>query len=152
MKNERISDFMKKTLFILLVVLAAPILADDYENGKKALKEKNYSEAVKLLNKACDGGSGGACYTLGVLYNFGQGVKRDFDTGSKLHGKAAELLTKECDSGSGESCFILGRMYFSGMKPVKKSWTHAKELYKKACDLKHQKACSEYDKEFNNKK
>ena len=113
---------------------------------------KDASKAVGLLKKSCDGGSGGGCYSLGVMHRFGQGVKQDPAESSKLHGKAAELLKKSCDGGSGQSCYTLGRMYFEGAGPLKRSPTRAKELYHKACGLNHQKACEDYDAEFNLKK
>jgi TPR repeat protein len=45
------------------------------DDGMIAYKNKNIKEAVSLWTKACDGGNFLGCYNLGILYEYGDGVK-----------------------------------------------------------------------------
>ena len=66
------------------------------------------------------------CIRLGVSYENGNSVKRDYS-------KAAELYQKACDIGTVIGCAYLGNLYRKG-SGVKLDYSKAFELFKKACD------------------
>jgi len=52
-------------------------------------------------------GNANGCYSLGFLYDNGQGVNQDYI-------KAAELFKKSCDMGYANGCYSLGLLYDNG--------------------------------------
>jgi TPR repeat protein len=66
-----------------------------YNNGE--IVAQNYTKAVELFTKACDGGHTVGCNNLGVSYHEGKGVVQN-DT------KAIELFTKACNGGDELGC------------------------------------------------
>ena len=115
---------------------AKSIAESKMAEGFAAIKNKQYDNAFKLFNEACDLGNGGSCYNLGLMYKKGDGVKQD-----KF--KAVELYRKACDLGNGDGCNNLGVMYSKG-EGIRQDIKKAKELYGKACDLKVEVGCENY--------
>jgi len=66
------------------------------------------------------------CTNLGITYQNGEGVAKDF-------GKAAQLFQKACDNREMFGCNNLGNIYYNGYG-VAKDIYKAMELYQKACD------------------
>ena len=109
---------MKK--FIVLLVCAVVLLVGDksgiessfgaektYEQGKAFYDNKEYDKAFESFKKACDGGNMRACFNLGAMYEYGNGVEKNEQ-------KAAELYKKACDGGEMFGCGTLGAMYANG--------------------------------------
>ena len=128
---------MKK--FIVLLVCVVVLLVGDksgtqssfgaektYEQGKAFYDNKEYDKAFESFKKACDGGNMRACFNLGAMYEYGNGVEKNEQ-------KAAELLKKACDGGNMRGCYNLGLMYADG-DGVETDFSKAAELLKKACD------------------
>jgi len=71
-----------------------------YQYGKGVTTDLD--KAVRLYQKACDGGEAEGCFNLGSAYFNGDGVARDID-------KAMKLFQKACDGGDMEGCNVLQR-------------------------------------------
>lgn len=109
--------------------------------------EKEYHDAFDYAKKGCETNvkreeaykadvSQVNCLVVGVLYEFGEGVRQDY-------AKAVEYYKKGCDLGYAAPCEGLGNLYMEG-KGVPRNRSSAKRLFGKACDLGEQKACNKY--------
>ena len=87
---------MKK--FLVLLVCAAVLLV-----GYIVL-DRSGIESSFVAKKACDSGNMRACFNLGIMYEYGNGVEKDFS-------KAAELFKKACDGGDMNGCRSLDTIY-----------------------------------------
>jgi tetratricopeptide (TPR) repeat protein len=63
--------------------------------GYQYEQEKNYTEAAKCYQKAAQGGYAVAQYNLGLLYEFGYGVKKSKQEAKKWYQKAAAQGRRE---------------------------------------------------------
>ena len=63
--------------------------ASDLEEGSKAYEKQDYTQALPLFEKACNGGSAIGCSILGVMHAKGQGVKQDLAKAFQLTKKLA---------------------------------------------------------------
>ena len=139
------------------------------ENGraKDAAKARNY------YRKGCELNDGVACYSLGSMYEKGEGGVQDSAKAIDLLGKACDLngetctragillveqrqsakakkfFEKGCGLDSGTACLNLGWLYYYG-QGAKQDYGKAKELAGKACDLGIQDGCAAY-KNLKNK-
>ena len=117
---------------------------------------------------ACSKGDPSACNRIAILYESGNGVKKNFP-------KAKQYYKKSCELGSGEGCEHLAQIlirekdYHSASKyylegcnfnnsnacsdlahlfekgnGTKLNYSQAKKYHKKACDLGNQKSCEIY--------
>ncbi len=98
----------------------------NYEEGRRLDRQKQYAAAKTLWEKACDGGELIACTDLGVLYVEGQGVKRDY-------AQAKSIFEKSCNAGELYGCTCLGAIYEHG-KGVRRDYSQARALEEKACN------------------
>jgi hypothetical protein len=78
------------------------------------------------LADGCRGGDLRACYDLGVRYQTGEGVRRNFRT-------AAALFEHACSGGDTYGCNGLGRLHENG-HGVRRDAARALSLYRQACD------------------
>lgn len=101
------------------------ILGLDYYDGRNG-KTKNYTEAVKLFQKAAEQGNVKAQNHLGFCYRKGHGVTRDDVEAIRWYRKAAE-------NGNATAMNNLGVCYENGFG-VTKNLTDAKYWYQKAAD------------------
>jgi hypothetical protein len=53
--------------------------------------KQDYSKAVELFTKACDGGEAKACFWLGIMCEKGKGVQQDITKALELYAKAYEM-------------------------------------------------------------
>lgn len=102
--------------------------------GAKSYKEKDFTQAKKYFEKACDLKENSGCFNLGVLYYQGQGVEKNLK-------KAASFYTKACDLNYSNGCHLLGNLYYSG-QGVSQNTNKALQYYSKACDLKYAEGCA----------
>ncbi|MGN8492303.1 tetratricopeptide repeat protein [Helicobacter pylori] len=65
-----------------------------FDLGVKSIEAKDYIQAKKYFEKACDLNNGSGCGTLGFLYGMGKGVEKDLI-------KAAYFYSKACDLNNG---------------------------------------------------
>jgi len=102
---------------------------DAYENG-------DYSKTFKEFKIAAKQGDVLGKYAMGVMFERGQGVKKNYFQAVKLYKKAAR-------AGITDAQYNLGLMYFDG-RGVRQSNSKAKEWFGKACDNQSQKGCEAY--------
>ena len=112
--------------------------------GKIYYIEESFAESKRYFEIACEKINakqdkelkGKSCYSLGIYYTEGKGVRQDFH-------KAFAYYKKSCDLGEAGGCNDLGVFYSKG-KGVKQNKTIAKQYYGKACDLGSQIGCDNY--------
>jgi hypothetical protein len=127
---------LKKILMVLL--LAGFVYANDLDKGFEAAGKNDFKTAVELFSKACNEVNAIGCYSLGVMYENGQGVRQDYF-------KAVELYSSACDGGISEGCNNLGVSYRNG-QGVRQDNEQALKYYGKACDMKNEIGCKNYSK------
>lgn len=99
---------MKKLsqIMVCLVVLGSvsTSFADAYQDGENAAKNKSYSDAVALFEKACNNGNAQGCFQLGTLYEKGEGVVQN-------KYKAVALYAQACNGGESHGCSNMAMTY-----------------------------------------
>ncbi|MGL2443085.1 tetratricopeptide repeat protein [Helicobacter pylori] len=80
--------------------MAKPNPKELFDLGVKSIEAKDYIQAKKYFEKACDLNNSGGCGALGMLYEFGQGVEKNLT-------KAAYFYSKACKLGFQKTCEIL---------------------------------------------
>ena len=120
------NTLLKKMMVALLSLgIGQAAWADDTLNvGEVAQKE---------MLQLAEAGDVELQFSLGVMYEHGEGVRQDYAEAVRWYRKAAE-------QGQAESQYNLGLMYEKG-KSVPKNRKVAKEWYKKACDNGLQQGC-----------
>jgi TPR repeat protein len=103
------------------------------ELGGRSSVANDFSKAVLYWNKACDGGRGDSCDSLGQLYDAGKDVTHD-------PALAVSLYQKACAKDYMYGCLNLGAMYEQG-DGVAKDINQAFTLFRKACDGGEARAC-----------
>lgn len=86
--KEQIVKYMSVCLWLVLSGVIAS--ANDFDDGAGAVKAHDYKSAKRSFERSCEGGSAEGCYSLGLLYYNGQGVKQDYGKARKLFRKARE--------------------------------------------------------------
>ncbi|MDZ5287654.1 tetratricopeptide repeat protein [Helicobacter pylori] len=81
-------------------LMAEPNPKELFDLGVESYKAKDYIQAEKYFEKACDLNNGVGCKNLGFLYECGEGVEKDLT-------KAAYFYSKACKLGSQEACEAL---------------------------------------------
>ncbi|WQV25538.1 SEL1-like repeat protein [Helicobacter pylori] len=71
-----------------------------FDQGVKSDKAKDYIQAKKYFEKACNLNYGGGCGALGDLYDDGKGVEKNLI-------KADQYISKACKLGDQEACEAL---------------------------------------------
>lgn len=103
--------------------------------AKALYEDRQYVAAIPLLDKSCTAGSSDACEKLGLVYEEGKGVSKDYS-------QALALYSKACDAGNADGCNGLGTMYDVG-RGVAKDDANAVALYTKACDAGSAEGCTD---------
>jgi len=99
----------RKLLLILIVVLASVVTvrAGPYEDAFVAYQRGDYVEAMKFYRLLAEGGSSYARRALGIMYDMGQGVPRNFAEAMKWYRRAA-------DQGDAQAQNNVGLLLFTG--------------------------------------
>jgi uncharacterized protein len=115
-------------LAALLMTVATPqaATAGPFDVALAAAEQGNYVTALRLWRSLADRGDADAQYNLGVMYNNGDGVPRDYAEAMKWHRKAA-------DQGNGNAQFHLGFMYDHG-RGMPQSSAEAAKWYRLAAN------------------
>lgn len=74
----------------LLLALATPAAAQDFDAGWEAYVRGDYDDALRVFLVWADQGDADAQYRLGVMYDLGQGVAQDDAEAAKWYRAAAE--------------------------------------------------------------
>ena len=109
-----------------------------FQQGLEATARDDYQTAFKLWLPLAEQGYSSAQYNLGVMYQYGRGVKQD-------DFEAVKWFSKAADQGNENAQFMLGMSYLLG-KGVQVNKFLAKEWLGKACDNGEQKGCKYYAK------
>ncbi|HEX9769566.1 MAG TPA: tetratricopeptide repeat protein [Kiloniellales bacterium] len=97
---------LKPGLIALLLAFAGPASAD-VERGWQAFLDGDYVTALAELEPFAEAGDATAQYYLGVLYDHGEGVVRNYQTATAWYEKAAA-------QGHRDAQFNLGMIYYNG--------------------------------------
>ena len=118
-----------KSWLVAVVVstsLADSLAAGPLDDGQAAYDRGNYATALLLWRPLAEQGDASAQYSLGVMYDHGQGVPRNYSEALAWFRKAAEL-------GHAGAQYNLGVMYADG-QGVDMDAKRAAEWYRKAAD------------------
>lgn len=86
-----------KSIILGVLLLASTLSADLVDDGFKEHNNGNYTKAVELFGKTCDGGYAEACSYLGLMYVTGDGVSADKSI-------AKDFFEKACTAGGNGGC------------------------------------------------
>ncbi len=92
---------------LLLLTLAAPVYANDFQEGLDAIHETNYDKALEKLMPLAEHGHPAAQYNIGVMHEWGNGVPKDNSAALKWYKRSAERFHKDAQNN-------LGAMYSKG--------------------------------------
>ncbi|GAA7481385.1 hypothetical protein HpBHB17_08840 [Helicobacter pylori] len=81
-------------------LMAEPNPEELFDLGVKSIEAKDYIQAKKYFEKACDLNNGSGCGVLGFLYGSGKGVEKNLI-------KADQYFSKACKLGNQKACEIL---------------------------------------------
>ncbi|WP_310440638.1 hypothetical protein [Sulfuricurvum sp.] len=95
---------MKKSMGFIITAVVSVCFADTLDEGKIALEQKRYFDAVEAFTKACESGNGIGCYNLGVMYEKGEGIAQN-------KYKASTLYTQACRANVGLGCSSMALSY-----------------------------------------
>jgi len=93
--------------FLSLLTVAGVItscFADSYQDGQKAFSEKNYADAITYFTKSCESGNAKGCFSLGNMYENGEGTAQN-------KYQAVALYTQACRSGEPLGCGNMALRY-----------------------------------------
>lgn len=94
----------KMLMGMVFVGTFSTCFADALQEGKTALENKMYDKAAALLEKSCASGNPQGCFTLGSLYEKGDGVAQN-------KYKAVALYTQACRGGEALGCSNMAMTY-----------------------------------------
>ena len=100
--------------------------APEYQLGKKAYSEKNYTEALSSWKKAAEKGNMAAMRDIGNLYYDGNGVEKN-------ETEAVNWYKKAADKGNDSAMNLLGISYYYGDGVIKNN-IEALYWYKKSAE------------------
>ena len=78
--HSGIKASVKLTLIVILqIALSFPSLtvAQTLEEGKAAYNAKDFTQAMAILKPLAEGGNSEAQVTVGIMYDYGQGVEKN---------------------------------------------------------------------------
>ena len=99
-------------------------------------QSKNKSRTDEPSDNSCNESEAESCFSLGMMYYRGDGVRKD-------HFQAIEYFRKACALDDSLGCVYLAVMYTNG-EGVRQNKSKALELFGKACDLKSEIGCNNY--------
>lgn len=159
------NSFLFLLLCIFILLQWSSVWAANYEEGKKAYLDKDYEKALSILKPLAEQGDSQAQVTLGLMYDFGHGVRKDateaiewyikaaeqgipvvqHDVGVKYfqgHGveqnylKAAYWWEQSANAGLADSQFNLGLLYYRGIG-LEVDYQKASSLFISASEQDH---------------
>ncbi len=100
--------------------------AADFSAGYKAYQRGDYVTALQIFRQLADQGNARAQFSLGVMYNKGQGMTQDYAEAMRWYRKAA-------DQDYVLALYNLGLMYSKG-QGVPQDYAEAARWYRKAAE------------------
>ena len=94
-------------LCLALGLLASPVAAQSYEAGRQAYVSGDYAEAAQIWRVMAGQGDASSRYSLGFLFEQGQGVSRDLSKAAYWYELAARqgyalAHSGTCGTGGGD--------------------------------------------------
>jgi uncharacterized protein len=101
--------FMKRLIpaILILILVSAPALADDFQDGMDAIHSLDYEKALEFLMPLAEQGHATAQYNIGVMYEWGDGFSQNNSEAIKWYKRSAEGFNKDAQNN-------LGAMYSKG--------------------------------------
>ena len=112
---------------LLLAALAGTAVAGPYEGAIAAYERGDYATTLRLLRPLAEQGLAAAQYSVGIMYDRGDGVPQSYVQAAKWYRLAAE-------QGLAEAQFNLGNMYRKG-EGVPQDYAGAVKWYRQAAEL-----------------
>ena len=86
-----------------LQVIASNIEERTYQKGELVFEENTprarlfiiYQGRVELFKKSCNANYGLGCYNVGLMYEYGEGVRQKFSTAREYFGYACDLKVED---------------------------------------------------------
>jgi TPR repeat protein len=114
------------TIIILFLSLVAPVAAGPFEDAAAAYDKGDYATALQLFQPLADEGFSPAQFIIGLMYEQGQGVTKNYSEAMRWFRKAA-------DQGNSGAQLGLGAMFSKG-EGVPKDNAEAAKWYRLAAD------------------
>ena len=156
------------TGLLLCALYTLPAWSQSFEDGRTAYQDKEYKKALAILKPLAEEGDSQAQVTVGIMYDYGQGVDKDPEEAMKWYIKAAEQgipvvqhdvgvkyfqgmgvkqdyekaaywWEQSANAGLADSQFNLGLMYYRGLG-LNKDYQKAADLFRKAAEQNHSHA------------
>jgi len=118
-----------RLLIVMLCLLVAPIWAQNHNNGTVLTQPADFTTSLSQLRKMAEQGQAIAQYNLGIIYEYGRGVKRNDVEAVKWYKKASV-------QGMSVAQYKLGVMYDNGWG-VLPSDAEAVKWYRDAAEQGH---------------
>ena len=83
-------NVIKAAIVALVIALATPVAAQDFDTGLEAYQRGDYTAALSEFRPLADQGLATAQNNLGIMYHTGQGVVQDNAEGLRWFRMAAE--------------------------------------------------------------
>lgn len=96
------------SFILVLILIAAPVNADDFQDAVDAYKQEDYKTAFEKFKPLAELGHADSQYNLGALYGDGRGVSQDYREAVKWHRLSAA-------QGHAGAQYNLGVMYDKGI-------------------------------------
>ena len=109
-------------------------------------KFKDYKTALKWYKKACELGSGRACYDTAYQYKEGEGTKENI-------AKANTFYRKACELNDAKGCTALGKAYMDDnykISNIKKDYSKGVALFERSCKMGHGSGCYQLGSAYAN--
>ncbi len=100
-------NVIKAALVAIVMALAVPVEAQDFDAGIEAGQRGDYALALREFRPLATEGDAKAQFYLGYMYGKGQGVAQDY-------GEAANWYRKAAEQGFAKAQLFLGFMYAEG--------------------------------------
>ena len=122
----------------LLALLAVPIgcseaWCDAGDDALGAYLRRNYPRAIQLAQPPAQNGNLLAQFTLGTMYEQGDGVPQDKSKAEKLFQLVLRQAKAAAEKGDASAQFVLGRLYEEGWA-LPKNEARAADWFRKAAD------------------
>jgi TPR repeat protein len=121
-------------------VMAQARLSEIYRRGEAGVP-KDYFASLRWANLAASKANPMGIYNLAVLYENGQGVKKDTKRAKELFKKVFPMLKKLAEAGNPRAQYDLGYMYFHGSGGINTDHKKAIDWFEKSANQNNENAC-----------
>ena len=117
---------MKKIIMGMVLIFSVNLYSSQYTDLMTG-NGKTLKEGMVIANQHCDNGDGLLCLVLGIIYDTGDGVKKD-------GAKAQKYFEKSCEAKESQGCYNAGVGHYNGSR-VKKNYVKSYQYLDKASKL-----------------